>query len=248
MQELIAPRPLRLAATPFGSSIVGGHQRRGSAPFAKYSSPPISDALARLELAADQAFDGSGAGMSASADPERAGSPLGVEPGREALEEFLSILRPSVLLSPASPIARIRRSGHHSASSSLSMPSGSVSPAYERPGHPYKLARRDTSRSASSVSSDGAAADSASKRASIRSRSERESDVYPAELDAVLLASPISRSHTMNPLPRDPCYEGMAQNLSFRLSSRTPSPAGLLLASPALSPAAREPEEMEATL
>ncbi|KZV81334.1 hypothetical protein EXIGLDRAFT_779859, partial [Exidia glandulosa HHB12029] len=144
---------------------------------------------------------------------------------------------------------RIRRSGHHSASSSLSLPSGSAgSPSYERP-HPYKVARRDTSRSASSSASDDGVvvtADSASKRA--RSRSERELDA--SDLDswqASVLGSPISRSHTMNPLPRDPCYESMAQNFTFRLTSRTPSPS-LLLTSPALTPAAREPEEMETTL
>jgi len=32
----------------------------------------------------------------------------------------------------------------------------------------------------------------------------------------------------MNPLPRDPVYENISQNLAFRASDRTPSPAQLL--------------------
>lgn len=78
MQELIAPRPLRLAPTPFGGSIVSSHQRRISSPFAKYSSPPISEAFARIKLAADDSEQP----LEPSSSDDRAASPLGLEPTR----------------------------------------------------------------------------------------------------------------------------------------------------------------------
>ncbi|KAH7107806.1 hypothetical protein BKA62DRAFT_765174 [Auriculariales sp. MPI-PUGE-AT-0066] len=221
------------------------HQRRLSARLNALAppSPPV-DALTRLRLS--EPDTGASTTPTASTEQlditepvvERAAStsPRPFEPARllpaEALEEFLSILRPNMFLAPSSPIARYTRTQHrHSNSTQLAITATSPPPLYERPGHPYKLPR-SLSRSASSASraSDDAESPSFSKRnnpsrsGSLHASVQDDRDIW----HSVILHSPVSRSIALNPVPRDPVYENISQNLAFRLSSRTPSPALLL--------------------
>jgi hypothetical protein len=156
---LAAPRPVRLGAghTPAFSPVIS--TRAGAAAFRVLSAAP-SDALERLKLA-DDSQDSKDIHQSQSdtvsprASPRyvflivylcrtsRNSPPLSANLPSEALEEFLSILRPASLIYPStSPILRATARRNNAPISVI---------PYERP-HPYKRDRSENGAGKSSQS------------------------------------------------------------------------------------------------
>ncbi|KAH8117306.1 hypothetical protein DFH11DRAFT_1574301 [Phellopilus nigrolimitatus] len=249
---LVAPRPLRVTAASTA-------HRSSFSPSARLMSPP-ADAFTRIKLGdgdqltqptEDDSFPSSGR---SSASP-RLNLPS------DALEEFLSILRPS-LFPPTSPNSRARR---HDSGSALVVP-------IERP---QAFGPRDGSHSKSpSVSSvtaeDGNVVNVASTpSAEMRQYGDNDHLVgslwrIPGILGMLDIAlkgvrlltligseSPVSRTHTRNPFQRHPSYEmAFSSVLTAHLSPSllplppSPSPAPLSLTPPAVQLSA-SPEEMD---
>lgn len=159
----------------------------------------------------------------------------------DVLEEFLSILRPSLLMSPSSPTFRPRRQGSASA---FAMP-------FERPFTfmPWDKTHNEN-YSVASITSDGF--DGAVQ--ALYNDVSSQQDVYsriPGVLgtsDRYLLTqssphsfqeSPVSRTHTRNPFQRHPTYDMITPNTFVNNISPTllplppsPPPAPLRLDSP----------------
>ena len=147
----------------------------------------------------------------------------------DPLEEFLSILQPVMFHTPASPILRAR---------------------YERP-HPYKPRSHRRTRSTASASSDDAphSPDRTTSRGATKSANDEERDEvgdeivfdprpwayssllgtciqspFRASSNAFPLASPISRTHTQNPLARCVSHDFEVAPQSAYLIRAAPSP------------------------
>ncbi|KAI0079969.1 hypothetical protein K474DRAFT_1638856 [Panus rudis PR-1116 ss-1] len=201
---LVAPRPVRLAApsvyTQFTSS--GIHRPQPRTGVCIVSAP--SDALDRLRLGDDSPEDElKSEGASSLSDRESASqraSPRSTLPS-EALEEFLSILRPSsaFLFQPTSPILRASKANVTSAYFPYRRPpSCAISPSLPSEGLGFAI-NDDVNR-------------------------ENESMTYPRRyLAASPLASPIARSLTRNPFQRHPSYESAPTTFISSVPS-TPSP------------------------
>ncbi|KAI5122040.1 hypothetical protein M0805_006025 [Coniferiporia weirii] len=187
---LVAPRPLRVIS-------LSASQRQPLLPTSRIMSPPV-DAFSRVRLAEggqppeDDASSPSGRG---SASPR-------LNLSSDALEEFLSILRPSLFTS-SSPTFRTRR---HEQSSTLMV-------SMERP---QAFRPRDGSHSrspsiGSAAVSDNSGAMSGLGRSSpaIDSRlcGEYDQNIGSAWRVPGILESPVSRTHTRNPFQRHPSYE-----------------------------------------
>ena len=255
--DLIAPRPLRLTAPAFAHH---SHSTPASSlirpqPAVRLVSAPPPDAFARIILPEDDdddhsvdrdrpfpAYDDADSPMSPrdAASPRYVLSVLSPQIGAfvyfgsslspDALEEFLSILRPVMFNTPASPILRTR---------------------YERP-HPYKPKTHRRTMSANSVASDDTRRTperTTSRGASKSSNSEERDEVgeeivfdprpwpYSSFLCACILlsdsswahvdsfsASPISRIHTQNPLGRHVSHDPEVPFQSAYLIRAAPSP------------------------
>lgn len=213
---IAAPRPLRLF-TP----IAVVHR-----PRPRIISAPV-EAFARFSLSDDPNDDLRPTTSSPQSNPSPSHSPAAYNDPttgtshvvydssntrlalpEETLEEFFAILRPPAF----SPPLRIPRR-HHPTNASW---------AYERP-HPYRVGRKSTSTSSTTTTTDDT--DRKSRRGLgklSRDRSEADTpittaieDHHPSDWLNFEFGSPISRTHTRNPLPRHPSYEALTSNLLF---------------------------------
>jgi len=210
--HLIAPRPVRIASNPI-IPYSGIHNIRRTTPIrspvASISlvSPP-SDSFARLKL------DAGGVETTDSIvteddiprySPGVSRSPMTLPP--ETLEEFLSILRPSVMpfqtfnKYPTSPVRR----QHRNRSSIPALPpftsSGFISGGLSSPD-----STQDRPPSGEQQPQSDEMQDSPS--------TANELDINPAAWrGSGLLSSPVSRNHTMNPFARHPDHENLALTL-----------------------------------
>ncbi|KII88687.1 hypothetical protein PLICRDRAFT_176241 [Plicaturopsis crispa FD-325 SS-3] len=212
---LVAPRPVRLtgaAPTPSAHVYRPHAVRLVSAPADHFERMRIGE-----ELENNDPRDSSRA-SSVSPDKDLSSpraSPRTALPS-EALEEFLSILRPS-FFPPSSPILQTRRYGN------TTMPNFSyaykprielVSPKVESPtveeiGRAISAQRKSPEPSSGGLDSDR------------------------RWISSAVLSSPVSRTHTRNPFQRHPSYQASAAR--FSPSNMLLSPD---LSSSALSPAA----------
>jgi hypothetical protein len=207
---LVAPRPVRIASEPGV-----GYSRRCNTPLRLVST--VADQLERVKISGDMDFEE----RNDSASPEKElgsprSSPRSSLPS-EALEEFLSILKPSSFFPPSSPILRARRN------------TGSL-PCFPIPYRARVLHSRgdsitlveeaDRSQSYTPMKSP----EFLFARDEISSDHERYSSDSSRWYGSGALSSPINRLHTRNPFQRQ-TYE-----TSVILS--TPSPASVPLPSP----------------
>ncbi|KAF7800273.1 hypothetical protein EIP86_011520 [Pleurotus ostreatoroseus] len=230
---LVAPRPVRLAAPvpypPLHSAIVSRPQPiRPAATFRFVASP--SEAFEKLKLSDDVSDDERKLDFSErdrlSASPRASHSPRSALPS-EALEEFLSILRPSTtfLFPPTSPILRPSNALTH----------GFV--AYRRP----QSCRLSPSLAGDNLSVAVEQIDNDAK--------ENELPYSFTLLGKQHLASPVSRTQTRNPFP-PPSEQQNAVSAFITEHTGTPSPTSAHSPSAALSPAAvplplPTPDEMD---
>ncbi|KAH9998163.1 hypothetical protein BJV74DRAFT_825791 [Russula compacta] len=223
---LVAPRPVRLSnfSSNFSIHLPSPHRqhtlRIASAPtdpvdrLFSADSPLDDDAL--LHLDPDS--------KSPKASPRA--SPRSSLPS-EALEEFLSILRPS-LFPPRSPILRPLRypvSSIHDRTLTLpSKPLGGIDN--------LSILPREDSRTP--VKQLGAPL---SSRPPLSENEENEvrSETPPRFFGSGPLASPISRIHTRNPFQRHASYETSLVPAPYLPQDRALSPASIALPSPTLS-------------
>ncbi|KAF9228643.1 hypothetical protein BS17DRAFT_772289 [Gyrodon lividus] len=218
---LIAPRPVRVtsACPQFARSV---HLRpvHPSADSERVKSTEESENI-------DESRHPSRIHSAASSDKESyspRASPRSTLPS-EALEEFLSILRPAIF-PPSSPILRPRRNG------AVSLPAFAVS---------YKPRTKiDTSKGERPISCLSEQPDPDKQTPTCSPEPITESltgnwDIYGPEIasrwHAQVLASPISRMHTRNPFPRHASQD-------FALSTIVPGPSSPAITSTPISPSA----------
>ncbi|KAI0797880.1 hypothetical protein C8Q75DRAFT_739953 [Abortiporus biennis] len=219
---LVAPRPVRLAAptpyTQFNPLLQRPHARAA----VRLVSAPV-DAFEKLKLAEDVGEEENKTDSLVSSGRDSVSprpSPRSTLPS-EALEEFLSILRPSTtfLFQPTSPI--IRSSNVKTASNFF----------------PY---RRSASCSLSPVmSSDGLGLNL------LDQAEDKENDApYPFRLiGSPHLSSPVARNLARNPFQRHPSYENPAV---IHSGVSSPSPVNSAGLSPAAVPLPLPtPDEMD---
>ncbi|KAL0947402.1 hypothetical protein HGRIS_013515 [Hohenbuehelia grisea] len=205
---LVAPRPVRIATAP---SLYIQHYRPPSRSIPSRSNlsaptfaPTPVEQLEKLRITDDLTDDDQRASPLSPYDPPSdkpispCASPRATLPS-EALEEFLSILRPSCF-PPTSPILRGRRT-------IPTLP-------YDRPSaYAYKRALVHQPKS-DSLGGDEAGADRAPSRSAVTASpesaaSERDEleDLPVRWYTSAALSSPVSRMHTRNPFQRHPSYE-----------------------------------------
>ncbi|THH06750.1 hypothetical protein EW145_g3865 [Phellinidium pouzarii] len=217
---LVAPRPLRLAS-------LSASQRQPYSPIARIVSPPV-DTLTRVKL-----VDGDQYSEDDISSPSgRTSTSPRLNLSSDALEEFLSILRPSFFM-PSSPTFRALR---HEPGSTLMIERQQIF----RP--------RDVSGSRSSPTGSVTAEDvdvvntSGSSTPAIDDRQYGDNDQLVGNLWRIpgILESPVSRTNTRNPFQRHPSYErAFSSVLAAHLSPSllplpaSPSPAPLSLSPPA---------------
>ncbi|KAI0094017.1 hypothetical protein BDY19DRAFT_292559 [Irpex rosettiformis] len=216
---LVAPRPVRLAApTPFSSfnpSFLHRPQPSKVAAAVRYVSAP-SEAFDRLKLS-DNEDDPSMPSHERDRPISPRASPLSTPPS-EAIEEFLSILRPSfAMFPPTSPILRPTNGVAHG----FVPYRQALSPAMSNEGLGLCVADQG---------------DNASK--------ENDLVSYPFRLlSPSPLSSPVIRAR--NPFPRHQALEGQVSAfIAQRSTSSTPSPVSMTL-SPAAIPLPPTPDEMD---
>ncbi|KAF8840975.1 hypothetical protein BDN67DRAFT_996458 [Paxillus ammoniavirescens] len=220
---LVAPRPVR---------VTSAYPHFARSAHLKIAPPPVDPERAKLSEDTENIDDSrhsSRIHSAASSDKESyspRASPRSSLPS-EALEEFLSILRPAIF-PPSSPILRPRRNG------AVSLPTFGVS---------YKPRTKiDTSHSKGerpiSCLSEELDADKQTPTYSPEPIAESLAsnwDICGHEITsrwhAQVLASPISRIHTRNPFPRHASQD-------FTLPTILPSPSSPAMTSTPLSPAA----------
>ncbi|KAI0811273.1 hypothetical protein BC629DRAFT_1480031 [Irpex lacteus] len=221
---LVAPRPVRLGQpTPFSSfSPSFLHRPQPSKANASFRyTPAPTEAFDRLKLTADSEDDLSAQSQDLDRPISRCASPLS-NPPSEAMEEFLSIIRPSfAMFQPTSPILR----------SSNGVAHGFV---------PYRHALSPAMSNEGLGLSAADQSDNASK--------ENEMVVYPFRLLAASpLSSPVLRAR--NPFPRHQPFEGQVSAfIAQRSSSSTPSPASATLSPSAIPLPSPTPDEMDQEL
>ncbi|GJE90857.1 hypothetical protein PsYK624_070010 [Phanerochaete sordida] len=221
---LIAPRPVRLAApAPFyPPSILHRPQAINAFRFAS----PSSDALERLKLSDDSVDDDPKSEPPAPSERDRPvsprASPRSTLPS-EAMEEFLSILRPSTFLfPPTSPILRPSNGLAHGFVTYRRPGSCSLSPAMSNEGLGITLADRNDD-----MNKDGDAV------------------AYPFKIiGSGHLSSPVARTHTRNSFPRQPSFEN-GPTAFIRAQSASPSPSVVALSPAAVPLPLPTPDEME---
>jgi len=181
---LVAPRPRRVS--PFVAS-----QRQ----IAQIVSPPLEAAPRKSNAVEEDAPDKESAPSSgrSTASPR-----INLTP--DALEEFLSILRPS-LFAPSSPV--IRRFG-----------AGPTGFPYERQ-QPFKPRDASQNKQASINSVDGDLPAIESSPSPVLDLASAEGDQFSAKAWRMsgFLESPVSRTHTRNPFYRHPSYETSLQGV-----------------------------------
>ncbi|KAH9981527.1 hypothetical protein BGW80DRAFT_1163240 [Lactifluus volemus] len=208
---LVAPRPVRLSN--FSIHIPSPHRQH---TFRITSTPADPDRL----FSADPPLDD---------DPlihldSESISPKASSLPSEALEEFLSILRPS-LFPPRSPILRPLRypvSSLHDRTLSFSKPLGGID-------NLSVLSRED---SRTPVKQLGAPLGSRAPPQHENEENDVRSETPPRFFGSGPLASPISRIHTRNPFQRHASYETSIVSTSYIPQDRALSPASVALPSP----------------
>ncbi|KIP09074.1 hypothetical protein PHLGIDRAFT_18721 [Phlebiopsis gigantea 11061_1 CR5-6] len=222
---LVAPRPVRLAApAPFAqyhhsAATILRPQAINTVRFLS----PSADAFERLKLSDESADEDT---KSESSERDRSvsprASPRSTLPS-EAVEEFLSILRPSTFLFPPnSPILRPSNGTSHTFFPYRRPGSCNLSPAISSEGLGITFMDQNDS-----MSKDG------------------DSVTYPFKIiGATHLSSPVSRAHTRNPFPRQLAYEHPVTAF-IRDHSASPSPGALALTPSAIPLPLPTPDEME---
>ncbi|EKM55533.1 uncharacterized protein PHACADRAFT_256230 [Phanerochaete carnosa HHB-10118-sp] len=221
---LVAPRPVRLAApTPFyPPSILHRPQAMNAFRFAS----TVSDALERFKLADDSVDDDPKSEPPAPSERDRPisprASPRSTLPS-EAMEEFLSILRPSsFLFPPTSPILRPSNGLAHGFVSYCRPGSCSLSPAMSNEGLGITLVDQSDE-----MKKDG------------------DTVAYPFKIIGPgHLSSPVARAHTRNPFPRQANFEN-GPSASIRAQSASPSPSVNALSPTAVPLPLPTPDEIE---
>ncbi|GJJ12266.1 hypothetical protein Clacol_006507 [Clathrus columnatus] len=211
MQELIAPRPLRLTATPSFAFYSPSHTSSSSSfirsrhSSVRILSSPSADAFARISLS-----DGNDTEYATDRDRSSVGlddndvPPSSPRLSPEALEEFLSILQPVIMRNPESPIMRPRLDRPYSWCHKRNRSGGS-----------------DEYRSISEQHS-GEEFDQVGDEIKYDARHWHYSSI---------LSSPVSRSHTQNPLARCVSQDiDLSSYLIRAISPRISTPSILALA------------------
>jgi len=221
---LVAPRPVRIASDP-GTAFVF----RSNTPFRLVSA--VADRLERVKINGDlDSDDQKSPAFVDTASDRDLGSPRSSPRSSltsEALEEFLSILKPSYFFPPSSPILRTRRNG-----ASL-------------PTYPYQYKARVINSRSDSISfvddSDRVRQNSSSRSPEfIMDRDNGSGDYERHTSDGLrwftsgALSSPISRMQTRNPFSS---YDTAGLLPSNQTTPSPLSPAAVPLPSPT-------PEEM----
>jgi len=195
-EHLIAPRPVRIASNPFlpynnirrttPSSI-----RSPGAIVSMKLVPPLSQPDSVLKHS-QESVDSISEELASRSPPASPRSPGPLPP--ETLEEFLSILRPSVMpfhslrVYSTSPIRSSLRS-HTPLASLATVTSESVSPVAS-PDTPFRNEHK-------------------------HSNSGHDFEqMYPVWRSGGILSSPVSRTHTRNPFARRPSHENLALAMS----------------------------------
>ncbi|KAL5511681.1 hypothetical protein ACEPAH_4899 [Sanghuangporus vaninii] len=210
---LVAPRPLRVDSFS---------QRASFSPVARILSPPV-EARSRVKLpdGESQPVDNSD-DVPPSSGRNTASPRVNLSP--EALEEFLSILRPS-LFSPNSPTFRARR---NESCSGLAFP-------LERP-QTFRLREGSHSKSPSLSSANAEdrdnlnGTDGTHTTPDVRQSGDNDHPLGNLWRIPGILESPVSRTHTRNPFQRHPSYDTaltgvFASHLSPSLLPLPPSPS-----------------------
>ncbi|PAV23606.1 hypothetical protein PNOK_0067400 [Pyrrhoderma noxium] len=218
---LVAPRPMRIDSFS---------HRAPFSPSTRLLSPPIDPFSRAIRTDAEQTIEDE---TTPSSGRNTASPRLNLS--SDALEEFLSILRPS-LLSPSTPGIRARR--NESVSSLLPI---------ERPQTTrFHDGIRNKSPSFSSIASAADDENGLSLVTGFSPRSDSRSDMDTNEQLICnlwripgVLESPVSRTHTRNPFQRHPSYEkSFSGTINVRLSPcllplpPSPSPVPLNLSAP----------------
>jgi len=191
-EHLIAPRPVRIASNPllpYRRSAPPSHIR----PIKLVSPLSHPDPLSKQSLDCVDPILEESSPRSSPATPRSPG-PLPAE----TLEEFLSILRPSVMpfhtlrVYSTSPMRSGLR-GHTPRTSITSVNADNVSPA----GSPDAYLRQEFKQNTLGQDLDA---------------------MLPSWRSGGILSSPVSRTHTMNPFARRPSHENLALTLSHNPS------------------------------
>lgn len=231
MQDLVAPRPLRLAATPsfaFYSSHTSPPSSyiRPKQSSVRLRSSPSAEAFARLSISDGSDVEHSNDKDHSSLIIDDADVPPSTSPrlSPEALEEFLSILQPVIMRNPDSPIIR---------------------PRFDRPyswGHKRnRSSSSDEYRSISEQSLHSKSGEDSLDQVSDEIKYDNRHWHYSS-----VLSSPISRTHTQNPLAR--CVSQDMEISSFLLravSPRLSTPSILALAQSIPIPSSPFPSSRE---
>lgn len=226
---LVAPRPVRLAApAPFAqyhhsaATILHRPQAINTVRFLS----PSADAFDRLKLGDDPVDEDHRSEPHAPSERDRSvsprASPRATLPS-EAVEEFLSILRPSsFLFPPTSPILRPSNGASHGFFPYRRPGSCSLSPVMSNEGLGITFMDQTDN-----VSKDG------------------DSVAYPFKIIGTAhLSSPVARAHTRNPFPRQAAYENPVAAF-IRAHSVSPSPTSAALSPSAVPLPLPTPDEME---
>lgn len=237
-EHLIAPRPVRIASNPLLPYNNIRRQTPSSirSPGAMVSMkfvPPLSPTEPLAKPPHDN-FDAIVDDQSPRSTPATPRSPGPLPP--ETLEEFLSILRPSVMpfhslrVYSTSPIRTSLRS--HTPLGALTAGSSDSTTPMGSPDAPIRQDNKPPFSSHSSWQSD-------------KSHSELES-IIPIWRSGGILSSPVSRTHTRNPFARRPSHENLALAMSHNPSfvqqqntgslDRTPLSPTLIPLPPSTSP------------
>ncbi|KAF7975298.1 hypothetical protein HWV62_10068 [Athelia sp. TMB] len=215
---LVAPRPVRIASD--GAMYL----RRSSTPFRFVSA--VTDRLERARIGEDIEFDDHKAtAMVHSPTPEKEMPSPRSSPSlpSEALEEFLSILRPSAFFPSSSPILRTRRNG----ASLAHFPYQFKARVLHSRGDSISLVEEMDSPNHTPTMSTDFMIERGESGAADHERSDSET---PRWFTASALSSPVSRIHTRNPF-----VTGLLRN--GQLTPSPISPRAIPLPSPS-------PEEM----
>ncbi|KAJ7349216.1 hypothetical protein DFH08DRAFT_864798 [Mycena albidolilacea] len=197
---LVAPRPVRLNTFLTRSRMVPG-----------------PDHLDRLRLDENSEIDDRKIPEFSDKDvPSQRSSPRSGLP-TEALEEFLSILRPSFFLPPSSPVLFTRRPG------AISVPSFQHERSYSLKGRGLLQQKNDV---VEELEVSRSTQPSRNTHTPDTETDDFDSNTLPVRWFTNVLSSPISRMHTRNPFQRHSSYPGLT----------SPGPVSPITLSPAAIP------------
>ncbi|EPQ58388.1 hypothetical protein GLOTRDRAFT_114826 [Gloeophyllum trabeum ATCC 11539] len=209
---LVAPRPVRLSSgTHFA---LDRYNRLVSAPAEQNDGVSAGDARQQtpFEESKLDVFLNSAASLGRDSASPRAPSRCSLP--SEALEEFLSILRPSSLFTPSSPLFRPL---HGRTMSISSLHSPQMRALHDRNNSPSPVAYMEVDRVING------------RRTPHKLLKDKENTdgaheaLQPGAFHSSLLSSPVSRFHTRNPFQRHPSYEVMSGLVPPASSAMSPA-------------------------